>query len=346
MQIDLANSNTVNIALYTEDAKLGTLWSRAFDAWMMNYKSQGTIRAYQDAWRFFLEFTQLPPWKIGRSHVVEYIKWMRKNDNSNATVQLRLSALASFYDFVCRDYTVINDAGREVPLYDLNPASSKILRKRVDPYSKANYLMKDEIKRLLSVINRSALQGSRDYALLLAYILTGRRNSEIRHLRWGDISVEDDIVLYRWSGKNVEGSRAELPRPVYDAILSYLDVSGRLPTIGEEDYVFTAINDHEKRPPNIKALAIDARTENSPLSLRQIGKLLKKYCRMAGITKPLCCHSLRHSATMMRRNTGETMEEVSKFLHHKNFATTQVYLHSLEGNRDRTWKKVGKMLDL
>jgi len=55
-------------------------------------------------------------------------------------------------------------------------------------------------------------------------------------------------------------------------------------------------------------------------------------------------HILRHSATKLRRDAGESIEDVSRFLDHSNLAVTTVYLSKLEGERDERWRRVAEEL--
>ena len=51
---------------------------------------------------------------------------------------------------------------------------------------------------------------------------------------------------------------------------------------------------------------------------------------------------LRHSAAKLRRDAGESMEDVSRFLDHSSLAVTSTYLRRLEGEEDRGWGKVAE----
>ena len=66
---------------------------------------------------------------------------------------------------------------------------------------------------------------------------------------------------------------------------------------------------------------------------------LQRYFRKAGIT-PSGVHIFRHTAAKLRRDAGETVEDVSRFLDHSSLAVTTVYLRRLEGEQDKSWAKV------
>ncbi len=63
---------------------------------------------------------------------------------------------------------------------------------------------------------------------------------------------------------------------------------------------------------------------------------LRRYFRAAGLT-PAGVHIFRHSAAKLRREVGESVEQVRRFLDHSSLAVTTVYLRQLEGDRDTAW---------
>ncbi len=160
-------------------------WADAFELWMSSLKSTNTQRAYRKAWDDFLAYSRKSPWMTGRSDVARWVDDMRLRGLSDCTLQQRVAGISSFYRYVTTEYTVTRADGKEVYLFDINPASGKSLRPHVEPYGKAISLGSAEARALLRAIKRNTLQGMRDYALFLTYLFTGRRNSEIRLLKWG-----------------------------------------------------------------------------------------------------------------------------------------------------------------
>ena len=72
---------------------------------------------------------------------------------------------------------------------------------------------------------------------------------------------------------------------------------------------------------------------------------LRRYLHRAGLP-PSGVHILRHSAAKLRRDVGESIEDVSRFLDHSSLAVTTTYLRRLEGQEDLTWIKVAEALGL
>jgi integrase len=66
---------------------------------------------------------------------------------------------------------------------------------------------------------------------------------------------------------------------------------------------------------------------------------LRRYLKAAGL--PLAgVHIFRHSAAKLRRDAGESIENVSRFLDHSSLQVTSIYLRRLEGEADGSWGKV------
>jgi integrase len=66
---------------------------------------------------------------------------------------------------------------------------------------------------------------------------------------------------------------------------------------------------------------------------------LRRYLKQAGLPRA-GVHIFRHSAAKLRRDAGESVEDVSRFLDHSSLAVTTTYLRRLEGQQDRSWEKV------
>ena len=72
---------------------------------------------------------------------------------------------------------------------------------------------------------------------------------------------------------------------------------------------------------------------------------LQRYFRKAGIA-PSGVHIFRHTAAKLRRDAGETVEDVSRFLDHSRLAATAIYLRRLEEEQDKSWAKVAEAIGI
>jgi integrase len=155
--------------------------------------------------------------------------------------------------------------------------------------------------------------------------MTGRRRTEVISLLVKNISVEDR-VYYSYRGKGGKTGKRELPPPAVEAINAWLAVSGRsLVTMALEDSMWP-----------------DLRTGRG-ITPGTFYTNLRRYLKAAGL--PLGgVHLFRHSAAKLRRDAGETVEEVSSFLDHSSLAVTTTYLRRLEGQEDKNWEMVARAI--
>ena len=72
---------------------------------------------------------------------------------------------------------------------------------------------------------------------------------------------------------------------------------------------------------------------------------LRRHLKKAGLPAG-GVHIFRHSATKLRRDAGESIEEVSRFLDHSSLAVTTTYLRRLEGQEDKSWAKVAEAIGI
>jgi integrase len=345
---------TMNDLVTTTTSIEAETWAQAFLAWQAGL-SGNTQRSYRVAWQSLLAFAEAMPWTVSRADLARWVDGMRGKGQSAATIRQRVAAISSFFRYVGADFT-IRKGDREEPLFaGANPAGARVLRPRLAAFQGAHYLGVEECQALLRAIRScTGVQAQRDYALFLAYLILGRRNSEIRLLRWGDLETTDGRTWYRWSGKGHEAMRTELPSICLEAIRGYLEAAGRSLAkaqssqrgegieIGKDEFIFTAINANARRLPGGSGWK-----SGGPLSARQVGKLLKKYCVLAGLDPGrVHVHTLRHSAAMLRKSAGDNVEQIRDFLVHSSLSITQVYLHTLEGSGDSSWGKVADLLGL
>ena len=69
----------------------------------------------------------------------------------------------------------------------------------------------------------------------------------------------------------------------------------------------------------------------------------RRYLEKAGLPAS-GLHILRHTAAKLRRDAGESVEDVSRFLDHSSLAVTTTYLRRLEGQEDRGWGRVAEAI--
>ena len=233
---------------------------------------------------------------------------------SSVTIGARLACLSSFFRFMIRMKVLAS-----------NPCEA-IERPRV-LQGVARGLSGEQIHRLLDVLPSTPV-GLRDRAIILTLTFTGRRRAEVLGMTAGSLSDEGGTVSYSYRGKGGKTGKRELPRPAFEAIQTWLAVVGK---------------DLATMQPN-ESLWPDTRNGRG-ITSGTFYTNLRRYLGKAGL--PLTgVHIFRHSAAKLRRDAGESIEDVSRFLDHSNLATTTTYLRRLEGQEDRSWEKVAEAIGM
>ena len=311
-------------------------WDDAYRMWLDSQASANTRRAYDLAVRECVIFCEAQPWEIGRSDVAAWVQDMRDRNLADTTINLRLAAVSSFFRFTTEEFTEVDADGIERPLHSFNPAAGKRLRQRVTPYGKAGYLSTDQAKQLLAAVDQNNLHGLQDYALFTGYLFTARRNTEWRTAQVDRFVQLGARVRYRFDAKGKRDQVVDVAPPVWDAVQRYQDAAGL-----QDGYLFTALSDRAKNLPTVKA----EWERNQPISSYEVGRRLKRYARLAGLRiDSIHVHTLRHTASMLRRAAGDDVQKISEFLGHSSLAITQIYLQAVEGRQDTSWSKIADLL--
>jgi integrase/recombinase XerC len=233
---------------------------------------------------------------------------------SSVTIGARIACLSSFYRFLIRMDLVMR-----------NPCEAIERPKTIPGHAKG--LTAEEIQQLLAVIPTTP-SGLRDRALVLTFVFTARRRAEIIGLTAGNLIREGDTIHYTYRGKGGKTGKRELPRPAYEAIVTALAGWGKdLGTMAPDESLWPSAG-------NPRGLTSGTFYGN-----------LQRYLKKAGLP-PAGVHVFRHSGAKLRRDVGESVEEVSRFLDHSSLAVTTVYLRRLEGQADTGWAKVAAAIGM
>lgn len=169
----------------------------------------------------------------------------------------------------------------------------------------------DELKAMLSVIDRNSPIGKRDYAMILLACVLGLRIGDIKNLRFQNFNWEDK-KLSLIQHKTHKPLTLPIPDAVGWAVIDYIK-NGR-PQYYKSDQVFL------KHMPPFDPIG----NEN------HMQQQLVRYMRKAGIDqrtkKHSGFHSLRHSAGSMLLEMETPLPVITDILGHSDSDVTAVYL--------------------
>ena len=173
-----------------------------------------------------------------------------------------------------------------------------------------SFLTKEEIERILEVLDEKKLTGLRDRAIIQVLYSTGLRISELCGLNKNDISLKTGEFSVRGKGRKVRV--VFLTSEAKNALEKYFIKRG-------DSYSPLFINN--KKKPDL--------TNDNKLRLTRnfITTMISKTARLAGITKPVSAHTLRHSFATTLLQAGADIRSVQEMLGHASISTTQIYTH-------------------
>jgi integrase/recombinase XerC len=272
-----------------------------------------TQRNYRLAlWEFFhwhqQERQQPPDWeKLQRDDFRGYLRFLGRQQLSRAAIQLRFSALRTFYRFLIRHGAVAASPIKNLSLPKQGRRLPKFLTLRQ---------MVDLLGAPLKLLHSHRQEGAgrpissgvclRDVAVLETIYSCGLRVSELCGLRAEDIDWNEQLVRVRGKGKKER--LVPIGEPALQAIKNYWQTL--------------------KQPPAGEAPVFFAETKRAaPLQPVQLSRRLKRYLVIAGLDPGLTPHKLRHSYATHLLDAGADLRSVQELLGHAHLVTTQVYTH-------------------
>lgn len=186
------------------------------------------------------------------------------------------------------------------------------------------FLNKEELSRLFNQPDVKTIIGIRDRTILELLFSSGMRVSELTSLNREQLNLERGEFTIR--GKGQKDRPVFLSKEATEWLKLYLN----------------------RRTDNVTPLFIHyhsgyKKLDNSGdfrrLSPRSIQRLVSKYALLAGITKHVSPHVLRHSFATDLLMNGADIRSVQTMLGHSNIATTQIYTHITDIHLKEVYKK-------
>ena len=201
------------------------------------------------------------------------------------------------------------------------PADNIILPKT--HRKQVTFLNYDEVERLLGGIDTQSEQGLRDRAIIELLFSSGLRVSELINLNKDHINTKRREFMVR--GKGQKDRPVFISETAADWVNQYLDArTDTLPPL----FLNYSRN-------NVAGTSGDFRR----LTARSIQRLVTQYARLAGITKHVSPHTMRHSFATDLLMNGADLRSVQSMLGHSNISTTQIYTHVTDAHLREVYEK-------
>lgn len=260
--------------------------------------SKNTIEAYirdLNKLLLFIEEEKLSLISIKSSDLEEFLAGLYDNNLSPRSMSRVISALKSFFRYFMLDNY------REDNPTDLLDSPKTGLKLPV-------VLSIEEIDSILSVIDVSTLEGTRNYAIIETLYSCGLRVSEITNLRFSDLYFDEGFI--RVVGKGDKQRLVPISETAIQEINNWLIYRGQIYIKkGYEDIVFVSSR------------------RGTALSRITVFYFIKQYAEAAGIRKDVSPHVFRHSFATHLLERGANIRVIQEMLGHEKIATTEIYTH-------------------
>lgn len=279
-------------------------------------RSQKTIQNYHHYLMRLVEF--IDDKKVEKLDAEDIRKWRiwlnRYADGdgqtlSKSTQSYHLIALRSMLKFLTRrGFDVLPSDRIELP---------RTTRKEVA------FLDSNEMQRLLATPNIDEQAGLRDRAILELLYSSGLRVSELINLNRNHINLVRREFSVRGKGNK-------------DRLVFVSDEAAQW----IERYLKSRTDNYQPLFINysIKHEELDE-GEETRLTARSVQRFVQRYSGLAGITKKVTPHTLRHSFATDLLSNGADIRSVQSLLGHSNISTTQIYTHITDPKLREVHKK-------
>lgn len=280
-------------------------------------RSSKTAENYNHYLERLVDFAgNIPVDKITMELIRKYRLWLNRYENDNGeslsiiTQGYHLIALRGFLAYLARrDIDSLSPEKVDLP---------KAARKQV------TFLSPEEVTRLLeSIPDSDHPQDLRDRAIVELLFSSGLRVSELAGLDRSHVNTKRREFVVRGKGQK--------DRPIFISQIAATCVDKYL----------------ESRTDTLTPLFISYSRNSTAgtsgnyrrLTSRSIQRIISKYANLAGITKHVTPHTMRHSYATNLLMNGADIRSVQAMLGHSDISTTQVYTHVTDQHLKEVYEK-------
>ncbi len=264
-----------------------------------NY-SPRTLRAYGDDIKQFIEWIGKNrvdwnnPVKFTRMDIEGFMHYLAGHNMTGVTRVRKLASIRKFFVFM-----------NENKILSVNSANTVKGARREE--KTPSVLYKEQYKALLY----EASDNLRDYAIIMTFLQTGIRLSELANLKIDDLDFENKLLSIR-QGKGKKDRQIPLVDEEIKALRNYIRYRNT-ELVLDDEILFLAKN-------------------GTSLNVSSIKHLVGKYVKKAGIRKKVSVHTLRHTFGTHKIDKGMSIASLQELMGHKKKETTLKYIHMAKTN--------------
>lgn len=262
-----------------------------FEKRLSSNSVEAYMRDYEEFMHYILRMYEVAPERVEPYMIERYLAWLYAQGRSSSSQARRLSGIKSLYN-----YLLFSDRIDQLPTELVKaPKPGRML---------PDTLTIEEIDALLRTFDITTAKGSRDSAIVEVLYSCGLRVSELTSLRIEDLFFGEGFI--RVVGKGDKQRIVPVSSAARDKIQIYMEF---------------------RRPKHRSEATLFLNNRGTPLTRVMVFNIIKGAANIAGISKQISPHTLRHSYATHLLEGGANIREVQELLGHESIVTTEIYTH-------------------
>ena len=234
------------------------------------------------------------PDEITVDDIRSYLSSLKRRKNSSASMSRKLSSVKSFHKFLVNNRYCKQNVAKIIS----NPKQEKKL---------PVVLTIEEVDRLLNVFTKDDPLELRNKTMIELTYSCGLRVSELINLKLNDIHLKMNIIdVY---GKGNKERIVPIGEQAISLLKEYLEKARPLlANTKSRDFLFL-------------------NRDGLPISRQMFFIIIRQKAKLAGISKTISPHKLRHSFATHLLERGLDLRLIQELLGHESISTTEIYTH-------------------
>ena len=261
--------------------------------------------SFLDRFHNFLERNNCPTdvSYLNRSHIRDFIRYLQVEARvphtgtplSPATIQGYIRTLKAFFSWATREEYIRSNP---MAVIQMPKSPTKIISTFTD----------EQLAKLTDACLRSNINGHRDLTILLLFLDSGLRVSELVGIELVDVSLSEGHIVIR-QGKGKQERIVPVGSIVQKSLWKY-------------------INLHRSKPLTDNIANLFLSDNGLPLTKSGIQQMMRRLAGRAGITEVRCSpHTFRHSFAKRYLINGGDIFSLQRILGHSSLASVRLYLN-------------------
>lgn len=266
-------------------------------------RSKKTISGYLDSLRGFSRFLRennlyKPIKELGRDELKEYVLYLKGKEKwsgnpcikkvgklSSYTIFAYVRDIKVFWSWLFKENYIKRNPIANFPL----PKLPKLVMPTLDP---------DQIKRLLGTIDRSTSSGSMYYSMIILFLDTGIRLSELTNLKISDVNLDGKWI--RIYGKGQKERFVPITSIARKVLVNYL-------------------TNHRSKLCKMESVYLYPKRNGSAISANAVEQFCRRHAKSCGLDSIKCSpHVFRHTFATMSVANGANIETLRVILGHES----------------------------